>query len=164
MHDSTPYAFPISLQAQLESLRSPGANRSKTVRQGTADVGKSRRLVSVRSRTCNTGGRQSDDTIAVLPLPVQPRRSESHLARHFGMDSPLSAQQLGIHTKNRRLGANVVCHGGAKKHFRRPRHTHESIGQQTSRQRLGRRDFETISFAICIAIGWRQPSGSRIQP
>ena len=38
MHDSTPYAFPISLQAQLESLRSPGANRSKTVRQGTADV------------------------------------------------------------------------------------------------------------------------------
>ena len=149
MHDAASHALPISLQAKLKSLRSPRANTSEPLRQGTTDICKTCRFISIRSRPRHSRGRQSNNAVAIPLLPIQPRRSGSHLAGHFRMDSPLAAQQFRIYAKNRGLGTNVIRHRGTEKNLRRSRHAHESVGQQASRQRFGGCDLEMVGFAIC---------------
>ena len=131
-----------------------------------------RRLVSVRSRDLphRWSTIRRHDRRPPAAGTASPFRKPS--------GAPLRDEQppLGATTRhphqNRRLGTNVVCHSGAKKHFRRPRHTHESIGQQASRQRLGRRNFETIWSRnmqerpqpfIALRLVGGSPPGSRIQ-
>ena len=63
-------------------------------------IHQSRGLVSIRSGPRHAGGRQSDDTVSVFGLPVQPGDRRRHLSGHFGMHGPFAFQQTAVDPQN----------------------------------------------------------------
>ena len=150
MHDAASHALPISLQAKLKSLRSPRANTSEPLRQGTTDICKTCRFISIRSRPPPlpvVDQIQYAVAIPLLPDTASPFRQPSGGPLQDGQPPRCAAvphlrQESRpwheCHTSPRNREKPSTLPARARK--RRP------TGLPSTIRRLR---FETIGFAIC---------------